>query len=931
ISSLASNTAIAQCPTVADFVLNPSQGCAIPHTVFFTDQSTLPDTWLWNFGDGNTSTLQNPVHNYTTTGTFTVTLTVVDTIVGCSDVTTMTVFVTVVTSEFSASAVTGSSPLTTTFTDLSSISGPGTIDTWAWDFGDGNTSTMQNPTHTYNEGGDFTVSLTTTASNGCSSTETKSNYIQVTGPVATCQDITVELDGTGNYNFDTPLIPQTDAEQLVPAGVYTNTSAVQSFTATEDGVLHSVSLGFSSAYTPGTGKSLLIEILQGSTISLLVYPDPVSISSGLNEFVLEESVEIVSGVSYSIFIYTDGSAFSLQKNDGDPYAGGNNNISATSDFVFSTKILQRPEIDNGSTAAVGLASFGLDVSSFTCANVGANTVTLTATDNNAATSTCTSTVTVEDNENPIAACQNITAYLDGTGNVSITAADIDAGSTDNCTLNYAASQTTFTCANHGANSVTLTVTDPASNTDDCVSVVTVLDTVSPNANCQPFTVVLDGSGSGTITTGDIDNASSDNCGIASMSLDMTTFNCSNIGPNTVELTVTDVNGLVSTCTETVTVEDNEDPILTCPGNIIVCADNASGATVNYILPTATDNCNSVVTQTDGSGLTSGNVFPLGPTAQQWTATDGTNSVVCNFIVGVNPKPEASYSFTAACEGESTFFTDASTIDASSDIVSWEWDMDDGSSSIGLVDPIHAFGDTGMYDVELVVISTEGCSDTATQTVHVTPVPVAGFTFVGACEGNPTVFTNTSTIDAGNLNYAWDFGDSNTSTDQDPSHTYALDGTYTVTLTVTSDNGCEDVSTQSVTVNDSPTALFSASTECEGTATVFTNLSTGDGTLTYNWDFGDSSPLSTDANPTHTYLTDGVYTVVLTTTNDNGCVDVHTASVTVNNLPAASFTFSDVCEGTAADFVNTSDAGTYNWDLGDGSSSTLTDVSHVYSA
>ncbi|MGB1319265.1 MAG: hypothetical protein ACPG5W_13695, partial [Flavobacteriales bacterium] len=323
---------------------------------------------------------------------------------------------------------------------------------------------------------------------------------------------------------------------------------MQSFTATEDGVLHSVSMGFSSAYTPGAGKSLLIEIIQGTTISLLVYPDPVSISSGLNEFVLEETVEIVSGVSYGIFIYTDGAPFSLQKNDGDPYAGGNNNISATSDFVFSSKILQRPEIDNGSTAAVGLASFGLDVSSFTCANVGPNTVTLTATDNNAATSTCTSTVTVEDNQNPVAVCQNITAFLDGIGTVTITAADIDGGSSDNCNLSYAASQTGFTCADHGANPVTLTVTDPASNTDNCVSVVTILDTVSPNANCQNFTLVLDGSGAGSITTGDINNGSSDNCGVTGMSLDITDFNCSNIGTNTVELSVDDAFGNQSKCT-----------------------------------------------------------------------------------------------------------------------------------------------------------------------------------------------------------------------------------------------------------------------------------------------------------------------------------------------------------------------------------------------
>ncbi|MDC0257464.1 gliding motility-associated C-terminal domain-containing protein, partial [Crocinitomicaceae bacterium] len=78
---------------VAAFTANPTSGCAIPHTVFFTDNSVMPDTWFWDFGDANTSTLQNPVHNYTAFGTFTVTLTVTDTITGCSDQTTGTITV----------------------------------------------------------------------------------------------------------------------------------------------------------------------------------------------------------------------------------------------------------------------------------------------------------------------------------------------------------------------------------------------------------------------------------------------------------------------------------------------------------------------------------------------------------------------------------------------------------------------------------------------------------------------------------------------------------------------------------------------------------------------------------------------------------------------------------------------------------------------
>lgn len=170
-----------QCNAVAAFNLNPGTGCSTPHTVFFTDQSTLPDTWFWDFGDGNTSTLQNPVHNYTSTGNFVVKLVVTDTIQGCSDSATSSVKVSIPTSNFSGSPLFGCGPLTVNFSDASSSSGTG-ITSWSWDFGDGNSSTQQNPTHTYQTPGVYTVILTATDSNGCTNSHTKSSYVQVIGP-----------------------------------------------------------------------------------------------------------------------------------------------------------------------------------------------------------------------------------------------------------------------------------------------------------------------------------------------------------------------------------------------------------------------------------------------------------------------------------------------------------------------------------------------------------------------------------------------------------------------------------------------------------------------------------------------------------------------------------------------------------------------------
>ena len=166
---------------VSSFVLNPSIGCAIPHTVFFTDQSTLPDTWFWDFGDANTSTVQNPVHNYTTSGSFVVTLTVTDTINGCSSVSTDTVEVDIASANFNISPAFGCGPLTVNFSDASTVSGS-TVDSWSWDFGDGATSTQASPTHVYDTPGIYTPIMTITTPSGCTSTHSVPAGVQVIGP-----------------------------------------------------------------------------------------------------------------------------------------------------------------------------------------------------------------------------------------------------------------------------------------------------------------------------------------------------------------------------------------------------------------------------------------------------------------------------------------------------------------------------------------------------------------------------------------------------------------------------------------------------------------------------------------------------------------------------------------------------------------------------
>jgi hypothetical protein len=217
------------------------------------------------------------------------------------------------------------------------------------------------------------------------------------------------------------------------------------------------------------------------------------------------------------------------------------------------------QVDNGSSDACGIATRTLSQTSFDCTDIGANPVTLTITDNNSNVSTCAATITVEDNTSPVANCQDLTVQLDATGAASITAAQVDNNSSDNCGFTLSLSQTAFDCTHVGANPVTLTVTDDGGNVSTCTATITVQDNVYPTAICQNLTVQLDASGSGSITADLVDNGSFDACGIASKTLSQTSFDCTDVGTQTVTLTVTDNNSNVSTCAATITVEDNVAP------------------------------------------------------------------------------------------------------------------------------------------------------------------------------------------------------------------------------------------------------------------------------------------------------------------------------------------------------------------------------------
>jgi len=280
------------------------------------------------------------------------------------------------------------------------------------------------------------------------------------------------------------------------------------------------------------------------------------------------------------------------------------------------------------------------------------------------------------------------------------------------------------------------------------------------------------------------------------------------------------------------------------------------------------------------------------------------------------------------------FTDSST----GSPTSWSWAFGDSSTSTAQ-NPSHTYNSAGNYTVSLTATNANG-SDGETKTDYITVTvapPVADFS------GNPTTgtaplavsFTDTSTNTP--TSWSWTFGDSNTSTAQNPSHTYAV-GTYTVSLTATNAGGSDgETKTNYITATQpAPVANFSG-TPTSGTvplAVDFTDTSTNTPTA-WSWEFGDSNT-STVQNPSHTYAV-GTYTVSLTAANAGGSdAETKTNYITVTPPPPVADFTADQTIAPVGSTVSFTDASTnsptsWSWTFGDSSTSTAQNPSHTYNS
>ncbi|PHN02014.1 T9SS type A sorting domain-containing protein, partial [Flavilitoribacter nigricans] len=291
----------------------------------------------------------------------------------------------------------------------------------------------------------------------------------------------------------------------------------------------------------------------------------------------------------------------------------------------------------GSSDACGIAELALDRLSFGCADVGSNPVVLTVTDNNDNSATCSATVTVEDKIVPQTVCQDITISLDAAGNASITPAQIDNGSSDACGIaELVLDRLSFGCADVGSNPVVLTVTDNNDNSASCSANVTVEDKIVPQTVCQDITVSLDAAGNAFITPAQIDNGSSDACGIAELALDRLSFGCADVGSNPVVLTVTDNNDNSASCSATVTVEDKIAPQAVCKDiDVYLDPNGTASITPSEIDGGSFDACGITLRATP-LNFTSAD---LGPNSIDLTVIDNNdNSASCTATVTILKRP-----------------------------------------------------------------------------------------------------------------------------------------------------------------------------------------------------------------------------------------------------------------------------------------------------
>ncbi|MGS2725624.1 M14 family zinc carboxypeptidase [Psychroserpens sp. BH13MA-6] len=308
-------------------------------------------------------------------------------------------------------------------------------------------------------------------------------------------------------------------------------------------------------------------------------------------------------------------------------------------------VIVAADLDGGSTDDVGIVDRSIDIDTFNCSNIGTPVaVTLTVTDEDDQTDTCVATVTVMD--------EVIPEFVDLPADINLSCGNnqptwTDPTAIDNCTTPVTPVRTDGTGLNSGdvfpvgTTVISYAVTDAYGNVNTgSFNVIVEVDNENPVAICQNIAVQLDATGSAIVTAAQINNGSTDNCGIASISLSETSFTCADEGDNNVTLTITDTNGNTDTCVAVVTVSVQDVPTgLNCwevaNYNYTTCSWDISG--IQPEEPVATNCWDDYQFNTTTCSWENQGTEPEEPVTQCWETTN-FNTTTCSWeITGTQPE------------------------------------------------------------------------------------------------------------------------------------------------------------------------------------------------------------------------------------------------------------------------------------------------------